>query len=49
MTMALDVVASLAKYGGIIFRVSYVVAGVQTTLIEYLSTSKLGAQLADTN
>ena len=31
------------------FRVSYVVAGVQTTLIEYFSTSKLGAQLADTN
>lgn len=39
----------LSKYGGMIFRVSYVVAGVQTTLIEYFSTSKLRAQLADVN
>jgi hypothetical protein len=37
----------LSKYGGMIFRVSYAVAGVQTTLIEYFSTSKLRAQLAD--
>ena len=39
----------LSKYGGMIFRVSYVVAGVQTTLIEYFSASKLRAQLADMN
>jgi hypothetical protein len=39
----------LSKYGGMIFRVSYAVAGVQTTLIEYISTSKLRAQLADMN
>ena len=37
----------LSKHGGMIFRVSYAVAGVQTTLIEYFSTSKLRAQLAD--
>ena len=36
----------LPKFGGMIFRVSYAVAGVQTTLIEYLSTSKLRGQLA---
>jgi hypothetical protein len=39
----------LSKYGGMIFRVSYAVAGVQTTLIEYISTSRLRAQLADMN
>lgn len=39
----------LSKYGGMIFRVSYAVAGVQTTLIEYISTTKLRAQLADMN
>jgi hypothetical protein len=37
----------LSKHGGMIFRVSYAVAGVQTTLIEYFSTSKLRAQLTD--
>jgi hypothetical protein len=37
----------LSKHGGMIFRVSYAVSGVQTTLIEYFSTSKLRAQLAD--
>jgi hypothetical protein len=37
----------LSKYGGMIFRFSYTVAGVQTTLIEYFSTSRLKAQLAD--
>jgi hypothetical protein len=39
----------LSKHGGMIFHVSYAAAGVQTTLIEYLSTSKLKAQLADIN
>jgi hypothetical protein len=39
----------LSKHGGMIFRVSYAVAGVQTTLIEYFSTSKLRAQLANMN
>lgn len=39
----------LSKYGGMILRVSYVVGGVQTTLMEYFSTSKLRAQLADLN
>jgi hypothetical protein len=39
----------LSKYGGMIFRVSYTVAGVETTLIEYFSTSRLRAQLADLN
>jgi hypothetical protein len=39
----------LSKYGGMILRVSYTVAGVQTTLIEYFSTSKLRAQLAEMN
>ena len=39
----------LSKYGGMIFRVSYTVAGVQTTLIEYFSTSSLRAQLANLN
>ena len=37
----------LSKHGGMIFRVSYAVSGAQTTLIEYFSTSKLRAQLAD--
>jgi hypothetical protein len=39
----------LSKHGGMIFRVSYVVAGVQTTMIEYFSTSQLRAQLANMN
>jgi hypothetical protein len=39
----------LTKYGGMIFRVSCTVAGVQKTSIEYFSTSKLSAQLADMN
>jgi hypothetical protein len=39
----------LSKYGGMIFSVSFATAGVQTTLIEYLSTSKLRAQLSDMN
>ena len=39
----------LSKYGGMIFRVSYATAGVQTTLIEYFSAAKLRAQLADAN
>jgi hypothetical protein len=39
----------LSKYGGMILRVSYVVGGVQTTLMEYFSNSKLRAQLADLN
>jgi hypothetical protein len=39
----------LTKYGGMIFRVSCTVAGVQKTSIEYFSTSKLRAQLADMN
>jgi hypothetical protein len=30
-----------------IFRLSYAMAGVQTTVIEYFSVSKLRAQLAD--
>lgn len=37
----------LSKHGGMIFRVSYAIAGVQTTLIEYFSISKLRAQLSD--
>ena len=37
----------LSKHGGMIFRVSYAIAGVQTTVIEYFSVSKLRAQLAD--
>lgn len=37
----------LSKYGGMIFRFSFTAAGIQTTLIEYFSTSKLRAQLAD--
>ena len=37
----------LSKYGGMIFRFSYTVAGAQRTSIEYFSTSKLKAQLAD--
>jgi hypothetical protein len=37
----------LSKYGGMIFRFSYTAGGIQTTLIEYFSTSKLRAQLAD--
>jgi hypothetical protein len=39
----------LSKYGGMIFRVSYTVAGVETTLIEYFSTSRLSARLANLN
>jgi hypothetical protein len=39
----------LTKYGGMIFRVSCTVAGVQKTSIEYFSASKLRAQLADMN
>ena len=39
----------LSKYGGMIFRVSYAVDGVNTTLIEYFSTSSLRAQLANLN
>jgi hypothetical protein len=39
----------LSKYGGMIFRASCTVAGVQKTWIEYFSTSKLRAQLADIN
>jgi hypothetical protein len=39
----------LSKHGGMIVRVSYAVVGVQTTLIEYFSTSKLRAQLANMN
>jgi hypothetical protein len=41
--------AFLSKYGGMIFRVSYAVDGVQTTLIEYFSASSLRAQLANLN
>ena len=37
----------LSKHAGMIFRVSYAIAGVQTTVIEYFSVSKLRAQLAD--
>ena len=37
----------LSKYGGMIFRYSYTAAGAQRTSIEYFSTSKLKAQLAD--
>lgn len=37
----------LSKYGGMIFRFSYTVADVQTTLIEYFSRPRLKAQLAD--
>jgi hypothetical protein len=37
----------LSKYGGMIFRMRYTVAGVQRTLIDYLSPSWLKAQLAD--
>jgi hypothetical protein len=37
----------LSKYGGMIFRVSYTVAGVKTTLIEYFSTSRVRARLAN--
>ena len=37
----------LSKHGGMIFRVSYAIGGVQTTVIEYFSVSKLRAQLAD--
>ena len=37
----------LSKHGGMIFRLSYAMAGVQTTVIEYFSVSKLRAQLAD--
>ena len=36
----------LSKHGGMIFRVSYAIGGVQTTVIEYFSVSKLRAQLA---
>jgi hypothetical protein len=39
----------LSKYGGMIFRVSYTVAGVETTLIEYFSTSRVRARLANLN
>ena len=37
----------LSKYGGMIFRVSFTVAGVETTLIEYFSTARLRTQLAN--
>jgi hypothetical protein len=37
----------LAKNGGMIFKFGYTVAGVQTTLIEYFSSSRLKAQLVD--
>ena len=37
----------LSKHGGMIFRLTYAMAGVQTTVIEYFSVSKLRAQLAD--
>jgi hypothetical protein len=37
----------LAKYGGMIFRFRYTMPGVQRTLIEYFSPSRLKAQLAD--
>jgi hypothetical protein len=37
----------LSKNGGMIFKFSYTVAGVQTTLIEYFSPSRLKAQLVD--
>jgi len=37
----------LSTYGGMIFRFSYTTAGVQKTLIEYFSPSRLKAQLAD--
>ena len=37
----------LSKYGGMIFRLRYTVPGAQRTLLEYFSTSRLKAQLAD--
>jgi hypothetical protein len=37
----------LSNYGGMIFRMRYTVAGVQRTLIDYLSLSRLKAQLTD--
>jgi hypothetical protein len=37
----------LSKNGGMIFKFSYTVAGVQTALIEYFSPSKLKTQLVD--
>jgi hypothetical protein len=37
----------ISKNGGMIFKFSYTVAGVQTTLIEYFSPSKLKNQLVD--
>jgi hypothetical protein len=37
----------LSKNGGMIFKFSYTVAGVQTTLIEYFSPLRLRAQLVD--
>jgi hypothetical protein len=37
----------LSKYGGLILRVNCTLGSVQTTLIEYFSTSQLRAQLAD--
>lgn len=37
----------LSKYGGLILRVNCTLGSVQTTLIEYFSTAKLRAQLAD--
>ena len=37
----------LSNYGGLILRVNCTLGSVQTTLIEYFSTSQLRAQLAD--
>jgi len=37
----------LSKYGGMIFRFRYTMPGVQRTLIEYFSPSRLKAQLVD--
>ena len=39
----------LSKYGGMIFRLRYTVPGAQRTFLEYFSTSRLKAQLADAN
>ena len=37
----------LSKNGGMIFKFSYTVAGVQTALIEYFSPLKLKTELVD--
>jgi hypothetical protein len=37
----------LSKYGGMIFKFRYTIHGVQRTLIEYFSSSRLKAQLVD--